>query len=321
MSMLERETGRCGYFRPIARTDKSDKSALDPGINLIHSIFSLDESDPSRMFALSDDEVAELITTGRYSEMIEEILSAYKQYEAQRDFVLIEGTNYEGVTSAFEFDVNADIARALGAPVLLVVSGLERTEDEIYQNIIISKGLFEEPGCVLLGVIVNRLEKEKAGAIATSLENRLRGSGVPFAGAIPEEVILAKPRMDEIMHALKAEVLYGEDYLDNLVRDFHIASMQMPALLDRGLVPVGRLGVREEPRTHATNQPSSVPPHAPEFVDPPEVVPAGRSPGGRSNGPRLVAVGPGAEERRVRGGAGLGGRPGETLPRDQRARA
>jgi phosphate acetyltransferase len=239
MSMLERETGRCGYFRPIARTDKSDKSALDPGINLIHSIFSLEESDPSRMFALSDNKVTELITTGRYSEMIEEILSAYKQYESHRDFVLIEGTNYEGVTSAFEVDVNADIARALAAPVLLVVSGLERTEDEIYQNIIISKGLFEEPGCVLLGVIVNRLEKEKAGAIATSLENRLRGSGVPFAGAIPEEVILAKPRMDEIMHALNAEVLYGEDYLDNLVRDFYIASMQLPALLDR--LPAGSL--------------------------------------------------------------------------------
>ena len=43
------------------------------------------------------------------------------QCGSQRDFVLIEGTNYQGATTAFEFDVNADIARNLSAPVLLVV--------------------------------------------------------------------------------------------------------------------------------------------------------------------------------------------------------
>jgi phosphate acetyltransferase len=232
MTMLSRETQRCGYFRPITRMFGSDKKAKDPGISLICSILDLEECHSGAMKGLSDRKVTELIAAGRYNEMLGDIVGAYKSYESGKDFVLIEGTNYEGATSAFEFNVNADIARALGAPVLLVISGLERSEEEIYENVLISKSLFDEPRCPLLGVIINRVNKEKFPEISQSLENRLRRSGIPFAGAIPEEFILAKPHMEEIVHTLKAEVLYGEHYLDALVHDFRIASMQIPAALE-----------------------------------------------------------------------------------------
>jgi phosphate acetyltransferase len=238
MSMLQREIRRCGYFRPISRTDSVDESMLDPGVSLMCSVFNL-ECDPNQMFGVSDKQAMEFIVSSRYDEMLEDILNAYKRYEAQRDFVLIEGTNYRGATSAFEFQVNADIARNLGAPVLLVVSGLDRSEDEIYDNAIISKEQFDGRGCVFLGVAVNRVNKQGAAEINKSLESRFRKSCIPFAGAVPEEVILAKPRMDEIANALKAEILYGGQYLDNLVQDFRIASMGMPTLLER--LPNGSL--------------------------------------------------------------------------------
>ena len=65
------------------------------------------------MVGLSDREATDLITSGRQDQMLERILEAYKSYEKGHDFVLIEGTNYQGPTVAFEFDVNADLARTL----------------------------------------------------------------------------------------------------------------------------------------------------------------------------------------------------------------
>ncbi len=232
MSMLERETRDVGYFRPIARGDNGRPPAVDPNVNLICSVFGID-CDPEAMIGVSDAEATELVTAGRYDDLIEKILAAFKAYERRHGFVLIEGTNYQGATIAFEFDINADIARNLGAPVLLVVSGRERSVEELFDNAVLSRDQMSKRGCDLLGVIANRVDPALLEHDGRALGARLAAAGVPFAGAIPEEQILAKPRMDEIAAALRADVLYGEQYLDNLVSGFRIGSMQLINLIDR----------------------------------------------------------------------------------------
>ena len=185
------------------------------------------------MVGMTDHDATDMITSGRYDEMLQEILTAYKTYEEAHDFVLIEGTNYQGPTVAFEFDINADIARNLGAPILLAVSGRDKTTDEIVDNTVLSKEKFDERDCDLLAVIVNRVDATRLEALTDELSKGFAEVGIAFAGAIPEEEILAKPRMDEIATALKAEVLYGDRYLDNLVFGFRIGSMQLLTILDR----------------------------------------------------------------------------------------
>ncbi len=231
MALLEREVRRVGYFRPINKP-VAGSTVPDRNIELVCSVFDLD-CDPAAMRGVPEHEAIEMITGGRYEELLERILEAYKSYEADKDFVLIEGTDYEGATSAFEFDVNADIARNLSAPVLLVVSGRGRSAEDIFNTTILSKEQFEEMRCDLSGVLVNRIQRDGLDDATQLLEERFRSAGIPFAGAIPEEEILAKPRMDEIARALDAEVLYGERYLSNLVSSFRIASMQLPNLVER----------------------------------------------------------------------------------------
>jgi phosphate acetyltransferase len=185
------------------------------------------------MVGLSDREATDLITSGRQDQALERILEAYKSYEKNHDFVLIEGTSYQGPTVPFEFDVNADIARTLAAPVLVLVSGKDRTANDIYDNTIFAKERFAQRGCDLLGVIVNRAAAEGFDELAADLKKRFAAAQIPFAGAMPEDEILARPRMEEIATVLGAEVLYGERYLDNLVFSFRIASMQLQSLLDK----------------------------------------------------------------------------------------
>jgi phosphate acetyltransferase len=232
MSLLERETRNVGYFRPIGRHQADRNTKLDPSVELICTVFGI-ECEPEVMFGVTDREATDLITSGRYSELIEKVLSAYKAYERGRDCVLIEGTNYPGPTIAFEFDINADIARNLGAPVVLVISGVDRNPEDILDHIVLSRDRFNDRGCDLLGVIANRVHPDRVEEVAQLLTLRLSEMAVPFAGAIPEDQILAKPRMDEIAAALEAEVLYGEEYLDNLFFGFRIGSMQLLSLLER----------------------------------------------------------------------------------------
>jgi len=232
MSLIEREVARVGYFRPIGRTRSGDKPTPDPSVELVCSVFGMD-CEPHAMVGITDYDATDMITSGRYDEMLQEILTAYKIYEEAHDFVLIEGTNFQGPTVAFEFDINADIARNLGAPILLAVSGRDQTTDEIVDNTVLSKEKFDERDCDLLAVIVNRVGAGRLEAVTEELSQGFAEVDIAFAGAIPEEEILAKPRMDEIASALGADVLYGNRYLDNLVFGFRIASMQLLTILDR----------------------------------------------------------------------------------------
>jgi phosphate acetyltransferase len=232
MSFLQRAVEKVGYFRPIGRPGTDEDSIPDESVGLIRSVFSI-EDDPHMMVGITDDNATHLITSGRYDELLQEIVTAYKKYEKAHDFVLIEGTNYQGPTVAFEFDINADIARNLGAPILLVVSGLNRTISDIVDNTILSKEKFAERGCDLLAIIVNRAEAGGLEETSARLSGEFTKAGIPFAGVIPEDEILAMPRMDEIASALNADVLYGKRYLDNLVFGFRIASMQLMTILER----------------------------------------------------------------------------------------
>jgi phosphate acetyltransferase len=118
MELLSRRRARLGFFRPVvARADRPDNDimliagryGLVPGRTAVH--------------AFTHEEAQRESAAGRHDEVLKHILDRYKQLEAECDFVLCEGTDYTGVSSAFEFDFNATVAKNLGAPILPVISG------------------------------------------------------------------------------------------------------------------------------------------------------------------------------------------------------
>ena len=62
---------------------------------------------------------------------LEEIVARYRALAAGCDSVLAVGTDYAGVGTADELAFNARVALNLGLPVLCVVSGHERTPEEV----------------------------------------------------------------------------------------------------------------------------------------------------------------------------------------------
>lgn len=227
MQMLLRDIRRVGFFRPIINDDSERK---DHDIDLVLSQYYLglqyDET-----YALTMSQAKELVNTGQQPLLIEKIINKYKELEAKCDFVLLEGTDFQDNSPAFEFDINADIAANLGSPLLLVVNGCRKTDQEIVSSSKLAVESFTDKAVDILGVVVNRATAIDREALRLNLRKSLNRPEL-LLYTIPEVDILGKPTMSDVMKWIGAEVLYGKDGLDAQVEDIVVAAMQIENFLN-----------------------------------------------------------------------------------------
>jgi len=231
MELLIRNVGRVAFFRPLIH-GAPDGKKIDNDICLFSSYFKLGIPH-EKMFAYTLAEAGNLIGRGKQDELLEGIFNAYKEIEKDHDFVLCEGIELEGSTASFEFDLNAQITKNLGCPVLLVANAHHKSVESVIQSIKVYHNSFINEGCEVLATIVNRTLTEDDGQkIISRLEKESPASGSLFY-AVPEDKRLGNPTMGEIARILGAEILYGEDKLNRHVYGFTVAAMQLRNFLKR----------------------------------------------------------------------------------------
>jgi len=230
MELLLRNIERVGFFRPFINVDPATNKK-DNDINLICSYYNLGIP-YEEMYAYTTMEANNLITLGKQEELFDGILNKYKELEQNHDFVLCEGTDFKGSTSAFEFDINAEIANNLGCPVLLVANAHDKSVDETLQSIEMSIDSLSDKGCNVVATLVNRTGAENEKEIINRLK-RKAWSSKQLIYSIPDEKSLGSPTMGEIVEILNAEVLYGEEQLNRHVHSFTVAAMQLRNFLKR----------------------------------------------------------------------------------------
>ncbi len=229
MQMLLRDIQRVAFFRPIISGGKPGKK--DHDINLILSQFYLNQRYEDT-FAYTLNEARDIVNRGDHDLLVETILAKYKSLEQRFDFVLCEGTDFLGSDSAFEVDINAEIAANLGAPALLVTNAQGKSADDIISSTQLAIDSFEEKGLDILATIINRAEVENDNYVLSSLSCKFRSSHECLHYVIPEEPSLGKPTVNDVAKWLDAEVLYGAEQLDGLVDDYVVAAMQVGNFLD-----------------------------------------------------------------------------------------
>ncbi|HPC18937.1 MAG: phosphate acetyltransferase [Kiritimatiellae bacterium] len=212
MEMMVKKVGHVGFFRPIIAAPRGGEEQ-DNDIALITSHFRLDIP-YEEAYAFTSREAGELIQAGKTSVLIEGILAKYNAIAARFDFVVCEGSDYEGETSAFEFNINAEIARNIDAPVFLIMNGNKLGAEGQLTGLDFAVQSFREGDCKVLAAILNRYP---AGRL-DELPARLRASrhaDLPVY-ALPEDPLLAAPMMSEVAHALGAQTFFRPDLLDSL---------------------------------------------------------------------------------------------------------
>ncbi|PIE58860.1 MAG: phosphate acetyltransferase [Desulfobulbus propionicus] len=229
MQTVLKEIGKIAFFRPIINDHIFGRH--DHDLNLVLKYFKLEiPYQDTHAYTLS--QARQLITSGQEELLFENILKKYKYLENRYDFVLCEGTDFRGKDVNFEFDLNADIALNLGAPVLPVVSGRDKSVDEICSYTAITMDTMEEKGVDLAACIINRAPEDFMGAIqgkAKCLDQFDRT--IPLY-VIPEHKSLGNPSMDDVKRWLGAEVLYGESNMHTLVDNYLVAAMQIGNFLE-----------------------------------------------------------------------------------------
>ncbi len=161
MNILSRHVKKVGIFRPIVQSgERKDKD-----IELVSRHFNLSFRYES-MYGLTNNDARDLIQDGKMDDLFTAILKKYKKLEAQCDFILIEGTDFKGSLRPFEFDFNAQMANNLGAPVIAVVNGYEKSVVDVADTVQLIKSVLNREKCQYIGMFINRVKREDQRAIA-----------------------------------------------------------------------------------------------------------------------------------------------------------
>ena len=229
MEMLLRNVDKIAFFRPLI--DESSDKKKDHDINLISTYYKM-RTPYEEMYAYTSDEAHNLISAGKYEELLEGIVNKYKELEEKNNFVLCEGTDFKGSTSAFEFDINADIAINLGCPVLLVANAHDKTTEDAIQSIKLSLESLAGKGCNVVSTIINGTDFDE-GEIITSQLKQTDLISEQLVYTLPYVKSLSNPTIGEVARALNAQVLYGQDQLNRHADGFAVAAMQLRNCLAR----------------------------------------------------------------------------------------
>lgn len=231
IELLLRRTTRVHFFRPLIQAPERPYHPLmeghgkDEDIDLIINHFDLKQS-YEESFGLRSREAKELITQHRTDEVIDVIIRKFKALETRGDFLLCEGTDYLGDSSAFEFSFNQEIAKNLGAPILILGTAYGRSPEEAISPVEMAIDAFQTQGCDIAGIILNNAEPDKVNSLKEELYRRFGMRGL-LLSVIPHNPRLASPRMRDIAAQLNADVLYGHRRLKNLATNRIVAAMQL----------------------------------------------------------------------------------------------
>jgi phosphate acetyltransferase len=227
INMLLSKTQKVGYFKPIIAQE--DAEHKEQHIEAILDFFNL-PIHYTDTFAFTRQQVLHQPQTENSSEIIDTIISKYKKAEENYEFTVIEGSDFLGEGTAFEFESNVLIAKNLAAPVLIVVTGEHKSTAQVVNTAINIYRNFYSRDVQVLGIVVNMVRQEHVEDVRQLLLAQLP-AGIMLT-VIPMESGLQSPTMKEISDALNGNVLFGEDLLSNQVDNFVTGAMMLPNFLN-----------------------------------------------------------------------------------------
>lgn len=227
LNMLLGKARKVGYFKPIINDDPKEKKEGD--IEMILKYFNLPIAYDDT-YAFTRQKAIRQMETEKRGDLINTVIRKVKKLEELYDYTVIEGSDFLGEGTAFEFDANATIAKNLNAPVVFVVSGDNKTTAQLVNSAQTVLRNFESRDVQVLAVIVNKVKKDMIEDVKQLLTTHLTSDTI--LSIIPEDKNLQNPTMKEIAEQLSGKLLFGEDQLSNQVDEIITGAMHLPHFLD-----------------------------------------------------------------------------------------
>lgn len=227
VNMLLGKTQKTGFFKPVINTDPAE--GRDAHIETITSYFNLGIKYEDT-FAFTKSNVMRQMENGNQGGILNTIIHKFKKLEEDYDFTVIEGSDFVGEGTAFEFELNLSIAKNLSTPVIIVSSGENKATAEIVSAVLNAFRNFQSREVQVISVVVNKVKPEQADDLRRLLINQLT-TGI-IVSIIPLNTALLSPSMKEIYENLDGKLLVGKEYLANQVDHVAIGAMNVPHFLN-----------------------------------------------------------------------------------------
>jgi phosphate acetyltransferase len=218
LDLLTRRVGRIGVFRPIVRSDDRPDYVLE--LLLDHQGVDMPYESAAGVSydRVHSDPDAAMST----------IVDRYHEAAADRDAMIVVGSDYTGVGSPTEFSYNARVAANLGAPVLLVVHGRGRSPSDVRTVADVATTEITARYGRLLAIVANRVDPDQLDAVRDAL------AGPVPAYVIPQEPFLTAPTVGDLLEACGGTLRSGDpEMLSREAIDVLVGAMTLPNVLDR----------------------------------------------------------------------------------------
>ena len=191
---------KVGFLKPIIA---DDKNPLTPGADS-DAVFM------KHIFALEEpvDNICPVISNR--DNLASGIEQAYAEVSGGKDVVIVEGMPIEASDGIIE---------ALGAKVL-VVEGYSNQLSEVTLD-----DSYKELGERLLGVVLNKVPRNKMEHMSGELSAQLGQAGVKVLGVLPEDRVLFALTVGELAEHLQGKILNCAEKSDELVENFMLGAM------------------------------------------------------------------------------------------------
>ena len=208
---------KTGYCKPVGQKHITvDGLTADKDAVLFSKVIGFQmDPDLHSPVILGSGVTAEFIDDpGKFS-FREDLSKAAATLESRYDVVVYEGTGHPGVGSVVDLS-NADVAKMLNTGVVMIVEGgIGSTIDKLNMSI----AMFREKQVPIIGVIVNKVIKDKYEKVRYYLDKKLSKMGIPLLGVLPYDPTLSFPIMATVKQAVKGRVLVNGSCLGNKVED------------------------------------------------------------------------------------------------------
>ena len=221
LEALASRSDRVGVYRPVVKADR----ARDYAVDLLISHPAVDQSYDDAIgvdyqLMLSDPDTAH-----------ERILAKHRELAARYSVLVVLGSDYDDLANPTELAFNAEVAANMGAPVIVVLSGLDRSPDQLAALAAVSLGEFSGHHTTSLAVIINRADADSLDAIRTAVSAKLPDT---LVSAIPENPVILAPTVQELKDAVGGTLLQGNpEWLERVAIGTVIAAMSLPNVLSR----------------------------------------------------------------------------------------
>lgn len=232
---LDAQGLKVGFLKPIAPGYlNSERSTF-----LVRSLLGLNTPDPMHL-----NQVQQRIGDGFLDRVLEEVVALHAVASQGCDVLLIEGLVPDR-SEPFTVKLNAAIAKALNAEVLLVSNGCNRALSKVQAELKLQISIYGGENAGILGCLINKAGTSAHGHGIPSAEindttsteppvdfQQLRLKGCPLLGVIPWKNELISPRTLDIARLLNTEILFAGDIENRRVQRIALCARSLANSID-----------------------------------------------------------------------------------------